>query len=310
MTIPERFPKRTPHILTGLSLLIVVLALVAASIGLFWQDGGETFTFTTLQGQTVEIYGRGLYHFDTLFAGAASRGTDAVTVFLGIPLLLFCGLWHRQGSLRGTLLLLGTLAYFLYVYASYALGTVVYNRLFLVYIALFWTSLYGFVLTFRMIEPQQLAAVFSPRIPRLGPAIFMVASGLVTSLIWLSPLILALIQDQPPATLGSYYTGRVTDALDLGIITPTTFLAGKLILGRSPLGYLIALPLLVLEMMLLPMIAAQTVSQLMAGVSFSPGEIIGPIAGFCTLGLLAFWVMVSILKNISEPADSSKEQSS
>ncbi|MEB3179409.1 MAG: hypothetical protein VKL59_10310 [Nostocaceae cyanobacterium] len=307
MTIPERFPKKTSHILTALLLLIIVLALVAASIGLFWQDGGETFTFTTLQGQTVEIYGRGLYHYDTLFVGAGSRGTDAITLFLGIPLLLLSLILSRRGSLRGSLLQLGAIAYFLYVYASYALGTVVYNRLFLVYIALFSTSLYGFVLTFRMIEPQQLAALFSPRIPRLGPAIFMVASGLVTSLIWLSPLILALIQDQPPTTLGSYYTGRVTDALDLGIITPTTFLAGKLILGRSPLGYLIALSLLVLEMMLLPMIAAQTVSQLMAGVSFSPGEIIGPLAGFATLGLLAFWVTLSILKNISEPADSSQQ---
>jgi hypothetical protein len=279
-----------------LAAFIILLGGIATGAGLFLPGGSGPVSFTTLQGQTVEIFGRGLYFRDTVFVGAGSRGADVVTLGIGMPLLALCGLLHWQGSLRGTLLLLGTFVYFLYIYASYALGGVAYNRLLLVYIALFSASLYAVVLTFRLIERHHLAALTSSRLPRLGPAIFMIASGLVTVFIWLTPLLPALIQDQPPATLGSYYTGRVTDALDLGLITPTTFLAGWLILRRSPLGYLVALALLVLEIMLLPMIAAQTVSQLSAGIAFTPGEIIGPIAGFATLGLLALWVTIAILK--------------
>jgi hypothetical protein len=40
---------------TWLSSLIAVLALIATAIGLFWQDRGSTFSFTTLHGQTVQI---------------------------------------------------------------------------------------------------------------------------------------------------------------------------------------------------------------------------------------------------------------
>jgi hypothetical protein len=54
----------------------------------------------------------------------------------------------------------------------------------------------------------------------IGPAaLFMFASGLVTLVIWLTPLLSALVQGQPPALLNSSTT-MVTDALDLGIITP------------------------------------------------------------------------------------------
>jgi uncharacterized membrane protein len=39
-------------------------------------------------------------------------------------------------------------------------------------------------------------------------------------------------------------------------------------------------------------------------VSFTPGEMVGPIAGFVVLGLLAIWFIVAILRNISELATS------
>lgn len=47
---------RTSRAVIWLSALIAVLVLIAASVGLFWQDGGGSFAFTTLRGQTAEIY--------------------------------------------------------------------------------------------------------------------------------------------------------------------------------------------------------------------------------------------------------------
>lgn len=59
------------------STLIVVLALVAAGAGVFWQDGGSPFPFTTLRGQMVQIHDQGLYRYDTLFTGAGFKGTES-----------------------------------------------------------------------------------------------------------------------------------------------------------------------------------------------------------------------------------------
>ena len=85
------------------------------------------------------IHGEGLYRYDSLFTGAGNRGVDAVTLLLGVPLLLLALDRYRRGSARGALLLLACLGYFAYVFTSMAFG-VAWNELFLVYVALLSAS--------------------------------------------------------------------------------------------------------------------------------------------------------------------------
>lgn len=286
-----------PNIVVILSALIAVLALIAAGAGLFWQGGSGTSTFTTLHGQTVELSGRGLYRYDTLFQGALNRGTDAVTLLLGIPLLVLATVLYRRGSPRGTVFLAAMLTSFLYIYASLAL-CIAYNNLFLLYVAIFSASFYASIVLWTSPPFRSLLAHNAPRLPRRGPAFFMLASGLVTPLIWVSPVLVALVQGGVPERMDSYTT-LVTTALDLAIIVPAACIAGILILRRSPLGYQIAIPLLGIIVMLGPTMVAQTISQLAAGISFTAAEIAGPIVGFETMALMAIWVMVAIIRNIS-----------
>jgi hypothetical protein len=50
--------------------------------------------------------------------------------------------------------------------------------------------------------------------------------------------------------------------------------------------------------MLAPLLIAQTLSQLMAGVTFPTGQIMGPIVGFAAIGAAALWALTAILRNI------------
>ena len=293
--VGESVPAFDP--LAALCLLVAALALAAASAGLFWPSDGGPLTVTSVRGETVELYGRSLYRFDTRFTGAGARGTDAVTLALGLPLLLLSLAFRRRGSLRGSLLLAGTLTWFLYVYASLALGTVTYNAFFLVYVALFSASLFAFGLALREARARLLATDSVERFPRRGPAALLLISGIVTLAVWLGPLLSALAAGRAPERL-DIYTGRVTDALDLGIITPSAFLAGILVLRGKASGYAGAIPLFVLEAFLLPMIAAQTVSQIEAGVAFSLPELAGPMGGFVTLAAFSLWALASILRRV------------
>lgn len=286
-----------PNMVVILSSLIAVLSLMAVGAGLFWQGGRGTQTFTTLHGQTVQLYGQGLYQYDTLFQGALNRGTDAVTLLLGIPLLVCATVLYRHGSPRGTVLLAAMLTSFLYVYASLALCSA-YNNLFLIYIAIFSASLYASVVLWTSSDYRSLLSRNAPRLPRRGPASFMLASGLVTPLIWLSPVLVALARGGVPERLDSYTT-LVTTALDLAIIVPAACIAAISIMRRSPLGYQIAIPLLGIIVMLGPTMVAQTISQLSAGISFTAVEIAGPIGGFESMALIASWVMVAIMRTIS-----------
>ena len=97
---------------------------------MFWQDGGSPFPFTTLRGQPAQIYGQGLYRYDSVLIATGYRVADAFTLVVAIPLLVLAVLLYRRSSLIGRLLLTGTLEYFAYNYGSLAFGAA-YNNLFL-----------------------------------------------------------------------------------------------------------------------------------------------------------------------------------
>ena len=283
-----------------LAWLVAGLALVATLAGLLAPDGADPSTVQTVRGEEVELYGEGLYRRDSLFKGASNVGTDAITLAVAVPLLVWSTIALRRGSPRGAVLLLGALAWFLYVYATYALS-VAFNELFLVYVALASASFFAFVLLWRTIDPAALAAHVPDGVRRRTSAL-MLASALLTLLVWSLPLLAATFSGDAPKWLDSSST-MVTDALDLAIITPSALLAGTLLRRNEPLGYLVAIVLLVLLLVLAPAIIAQTISQLAVGIDFTPGEVIGPMAGFVVLGAIAAWCLIGLLRPLGHSED-------
>jgi hypothetical protein len=278
--------------------IIAVLAAAAAVLGLFF-PGSEIVSspVVSVYGEEVNLYGAGLYRLNTVFLGSTFTGQDIVTLFLGVPFLLITLFLYGKGSLRGGLLLLGILSFFLYAYISMAFGSF-YNELFLLYVALFSTSFFAFVLVIRSISPEGLQSGLSEP-PRIGPAFFLFVSGAVTIVVWLVPIIQSIFHGVTPKNL-DHYTTIITEAFDLAIIVPSTFIVGWMILKRKPLGYLLAFPLLGLIVMLLPAIVAGTFMQLRSGLLFTPGEIIGPIAGFGLLGIASIVVIIAILRRVAK----------
>ena len=305
---PAPVMRASPSVL-WLGAAVAVLAVVATAVGLLSTGGAGERTVTTGRGVTVHLYGAGLYKLDTVFSGAGQRGTDVITLALGVPLLVVCLVLYRRGSLRAGLLLVGVLAYFLYVYVSLALGYA-FNQLFLVYVAVFAASFYGLILLLREFDLGALPAATLARLPRRGPAAFMCFSGAVVLVVWLQPVLTALLNGDAPARTDGYTTA-MTFALDLAVVAPALFVCGTLLLRGRPLGYLLSFPLLGIIMLLGPAIAAQTVSQVHAGVSLTPGEQVGPVVGFLLVCAWAIWVIVSILRRLPgaarpvgpEPAD-------
>lgn len=283
----------------ALSLTVALLTLVAAGATFFWPPARDVpATFTTLRGETVPIYGIGLYRYETPFAGAGSTGTDIILLTLVVPLLLITTWGFGRGRVRAGLLLFGVMAFVLYVYAHRGLSNA-YNELFLLYVALFAAGLFAFILLFVWAHSQ--ATIFADVAPgiRRGLGYFLFVCGLLTSWVWLEPLVTAGLAGVPPRLLDSYTT-MVTDTLDLGIIVPATFLSGVLLLRGRLLGYVVALPLLVLLVLLGPTIALQTVLQLRAGVEFTQAEIVGPISGFLVVGVIGVWFLWVLLRSVRQ----------
>jgi len=280
-----------------LAVLIAAMAGAASGMGLFWKSPGQSYEVVTHRGVTAQIFGQGLYRDDTVLIGAGFRAQDSVTLFLGCPLLLVAILLSAGGSMAGHLLLVGVLGYFLYVYASMAFGAF-YNRLFLLYVALTSLSLFLFVASFVSVDRAALGAIFNSGAPIQPLAVFLIASGLITLIVWGAPLVAALSKNALPDRLDTYTT-PVTYALDLAVITPSTIIAGLLLLRSDPLGIVIAFPLLVLIVLLVPLITLATLFQRAAGVKFTTAEMIGPVAGFVLLGVLGIVFVVALVSALA-----------
>lgn len=253
---------------TGLAILIVPLAMLAAGAGIFWQGTGEPYAFETLRGETVMIRGHGLYQYDTVSSAAQELGQDFVTLIVGIPLLITGILLSRRGLLRGQLLLTGALGYFLYTYASMSFLTA-FNPLFLVYVTLFSLSLFSFIFAMSNLDVAVLTQHVSDGFPRRAIASYFIIVAVFLTLAWLGLIIPATLTGSAPAGLESAIT-MIIQALDLGIIVPTSIITAILLLKQQPWGYALACVVLLKILTMGTALISMIISQWVAGVAIDP----------------------------------------
>lgn len=216
---------------------IFLLALVAAGAGLFYETPGEPHPYTNHRGETVILHGHGLYAYDTVSSVAQMQANDLVTLVVGLPLLAGAAWLAFGGSLRGRLLLAGTLGFFLYTYMSMSM-LASYNALFLVYVALFALTLYAFILSLLAIDLDTLPHHFAPALPHRWVAGVLFAVGGFLLLAWVGRIGSPLLSGETPILENT--TTLVIQAMDLALIVPLAFLAAVLLLRRAAWGYLLA----------------------------------------------------------------------
>ncbi len=271
--------------------LIGLLALFAASMGLFYQNPGQPYPYTSHRDETVLINGQGLYFYDTVSMAAQQQGNDLVTLVMGLPLLAVSTWLAFRGSLRGRLLLTGALGFFLYTYMSMSMLTS-YNALFLVYVALFSLSLYAFVLSMMSFDLKDLSRRFSENLPRgwIAGLLFVVGGFLL--LAWLGRIVPPLLQNQIPVLENT--TTLVIQAMDLGLVVPLAILSGVLLLRQSPWGYLLASVALLKGTTLGLAVSTMSIIMALRGVP----ENLGIVIPFLAITLMNIVMAVLLLKNV------------
>jgi hypothetical protein len=280
--------------------LIAILAAITAGIGLFSIGGNGPHQFTTLHNETVEIYGKGLYRYDTPLIAVGYRVSDAFTLIVGIPLLLISFWLYRQGSIRGKILLTGTLLFFLYNFGSLAIGAA-YNNLFIIYIILTMATFLGTSGLLLSFDLKTFPALFSKRVPERGISIFFIVSGIALFCIWLFlSIVPALLAGGVPPELASYTT-VITFAIDMGIIAPVLVSAGVLLRRHEPLGYLLSSVLLIFIDALGCALLAMGIAQQIAGF-MNIGQFIGFVVSFAILTCFSLGFTTALFRNVAEPS--------
>jgi hypothetical protein len=277
--------------LKWLILLIGMLALFAVLMGLFYPTPGQPYPLTSFRGEKVMINGHGLYYYDTVSMVAQAQANDLITLVVGLPLLIVSTWLAFRGSLRGRLLLTGTLGFFLYTYMSLSMLTA-YNSLFLVYVALFGLSLYAFVLSMLSFDLADLSHHFSSHLPRGWIAGILFAMGSFLFLAWMGRIIPPLVQNTTPALENT--TTLVIQAMDLVLIVPLAILSGILLLRRTAWGYLLASVAVLKGLTMTLAVSTMGVNMTLNGVGDNP-VLIGV---FIVFTILNFISAVLLLKNV------------
>ncbi len=281
-----------PSALRVLIPLIFILTLVATLAGL-WPGEGQPYSLTNFRGEAITINARGLYYWDTVSSAAQMQANDLVGLVLGLPLLAIAFWFTLRGSLRGRLLLTGTLGFILYTYITMCFGAA-YNKLFLVYVALFSLSLFAFILSMMSFDLKTLPAHFSKRLPRGWIAGLLFFAAAFLTIAWLGRIAATLAPGAIPAL--ENVTSMFIQVMDLGIIVPLCVLAGTLLLRREAWGYLLASVGLLKFLTMGIAVSLMGLNMARVGVPVSAVE----LGIFPTIALVNLVMVALLLKNTND----------
>jgi hypothetical protein len=228
---------KTSTIMLAITASILLFVVSVAAIAL--DDGGSSYAFTSIQGETVEIYGgAGPYRHDSAYKAIAFRSFDWVSLVIAFPLFLLGIFLYRRGRLLGQLLLASLFTYLAYIYLIGFMGNT-FNGLFLGWVALFSVGGFGLALIISELDFSSLPQKLSGHFPGKPVAIYLFSVAVILTAQYLAEIITAYLDGVPPLSLDHYTTLELA-GVELGIMIPLHILSGVLLWRQKALGYVLA----------------------------------------------------------------------
>ncbi len=185
-----------------LCYFIVLLTLISAGTGIFYSTGGDSFAVKNIYGESIELYGNGIYKYNSILKAGGFKGTDLVMLIVAVLFTFFTV--KKEKATEYGYLQIGFLAGLLY-YSSCLVFGVTFNSLFPIYVLLFSSTLFTMILILSdLIKNDNLT---SPLVGKKfkGTALFLIISG-SSVLMWLQFIIPSLVTGQQLSIIEIYTT--------------------------------------------------------------------------------------------------------
>jgi hypothetical protein len=158
-------------------------------------------------------------------------------------------------------------------------------------VVLFSASIAGLILSLMLVDGSRLSYHISPRFARRVITWVVIGVSAMFLLLWLSRIVPFIASGAPPVGLESYTTLSVQGA-DLSLVIPLSMIAGVMLLRRQPIGYLLAVPVLVflatMGLGLVGMVTAMAAMGTAVGVADYVPAVITAVVG---VGMTAHYVL-------------------
>ena len=288
-----------------LNIVTILLVMVVTIAGILSFDPGQSYYAMNQYGESIRIWGSGIYSHDSFFKAPIHIGTDFTVLFVVVPLALYSFTkFRKKQSVERYIQNFGYISLLLYYSACLAFG-VTYNRLHLVYILLFSTCLFSvniLLAFFYKTENEENRGVNS--FFTKGMKVFLILSGFSLFVAWLPDIIPTLIKDSPLALI-EVYTTEPTYVLDMGIISPLMFITYYLCKKEKFIGYVLFRMILRVCLIIGIMLPVQTVFQMLAGIDLPIPALITKVFIFIILAAFALYFdrklsKITLSRNVKE----------
>lgn len=279
-------------------IAIIALLITVSLCGIFSLDFTKATTYINQYGDTIKLFGSGIYKADSYFKAPIFIGTDFAVLGFLVPLFIiflisnlktneknnFTSAGYKDISnssiFNPQLHLISIEATALYYAASLCFG-VKYNRIFILYVFLFALTLFTFIIRMCQFAGTKLSYTMTK-----ADVIFLIVSGISLCIAWWPDIIPTIINDTSLSLIENYTT-EPTYVLDLGIISPLCFIALYLMKKKDSLGIVIFSILLQMIICVAIMMITQSIVQYASGVELPLSALITKVGIFVVLGIIA-----------------------
>ncbi len=255
-----------------LSIVIIVLTILASAGGLLIN---------------------GLYR-DNAFVTSTWLGNDIVTLAVAVPLLIAATILARRGSPRAYLVWLGLVESTLYNFGFYLFGSA-FNKLFMVYAALFALSIWTLFIGLVNLDVTTLSRKFGARTPAQAVSVYMLLVGLglgtVYTVTWLNFVTSGQV---PTLVVKTDQPTNVVLALDLSFVIPLFVVGAIWLWQHKPWGYVLATMVNVKGAVYMLGLSAATWTAYQAGTVPDPSE----IGLWGSIGILCLIASIALLTSL------------
>jgi hypothetical protein len=272
-----KYKKAVSMLVYGIS----ILAIIATTAGIFSNGGPGEYEHISISGETVTIFGKGIYQDMSVDVAIQGIAQDVVTLCIAIPFLLASHHFARKGSLKGRIMLSGSLLYFFLTYLFY-LAMAMFNPLFLVYVLLLSASFFALFLTLFPLYFENLSQYFHSRLPVKFLGGFLIFNAVVIGSLWLQVVVPPLFKEVIPVDL-DHYTTLIVQGFDLALFLPLSFISGVLLIKKVPIGYLLGSVYFIFLSLLMTALSGKIIGMALTGVNVIPAIFIIPAINLTTI---------------------------
>lgn len=272
---------------TIVSLVVLILLSIISISGVLSFDNRYAYETINQYGETIKMWGAGIYAHDYYFKASIFIGTDFTILVCIIPLCIRI-FWkvYKERNIENYIQCFTIMSFILYYAASISFG-ITYNQLHLLYIVLLGTSFYFTAILFLKLYSFHISnqRICKYKITK-GMKVFLVVSGISLFVAWLPDIISTFINNST-LELIEVYTTEITYVLDMGIISPLMFITYYQMKQSKFIGYVLFRMILGVFIGVGIMLPLQTVFQLLSGIAIPIPALITKMLLFVIMALFA-----------------------